>query len=51
MVLGSFFFKHRAKLVLKGYLQNALVVTFFTSIFLTVAQVLQRLLPRTSTAL
>ena len=51
MVLGSFFFKHRAKLVLKGYWQNALVVTFFTSIFLTVAQVLQRLLPRTSTAL
>ena len=41
MVLGSFFFKHRAKLVLKGYWQNALVVTFFTSIFLTVAQVLQ----------
>ena len=41
MVLGSFFFKHRARRVLKGNWQNALVVTFFTSIFLTVAQVLQ----------
>ena len=37
MVLGSFFFKHRARRVLKGNWQNALVVTFFTSIFLTVA--------------
>lgn len=40
-MLGSFFFKHRAKLILKGNWQNALVVSFFTSILLTIAQVLQ----------
>lgn len=41
MVLGSFFFKHRARIALKGNWQNALVVTFFASILVTVAQVLQ----------
>ena len=41
MILGSFFFKHRARIALKGNWQNALVVTFFASILVTVAQVLQ----------
>ena len=41
MVLGSFFFKHRARIALKGNWQNALVVTFFASVLVTIAQVLQ----------
>ena len=41
MVLGSFFYKHRAKQALKGNWQTALLVTFFASIFLTIAQVWQ----------
>ena len=40
MVLGSFFFKHKAKLALKGNWQTALLVTFFAGILLTAAQVM-----------
>ena len=41
MMLGSFFFKHKARQALKGTWQTALLVTFFSGIFLTVAQVAQ----------
>ena len=41
MMLGSFFFKHKARQALKGNWQTALLVTFFSGIFLTVAQVAQ----------
>ena len=41
MVLGSFFYKHRARQALKGNWQTALLVTFFAGIFLTIAQVWQ----------
>ena len=46
MVLGSFFFKHKAKLALKGNWQTALLVTFFASIFMTAAQVMQNMITR-----
>ena len=41
MVLGSFFYKHRARQALKGNWQTALLVTFFAGIFLTISQVWQ----------
>ena len=41
MMMASFLFKHKAREALKGNWQTALVVTFFTSIFATIAQVLQ----------
>ncbi len=39
--MGSFFFKNKARIALKGNWQNALVVTFFASVFFTIAQVMQ----------
>ncbi len=41
MMMGSFLFKQRAREALRGNWQTALVVTFFSGIFLTIAQVLQ----------
>ncbi len=41
MMMGSFLFKQKAREALKGSWQTALVVTFFSGIFLTVAQVAQ----------
>ena len=43
MVLGSFYFKQRAREALKGNWQTALVVTFFSGTFLTIASLLQAL--------
>lgn len=43
MVLGSFFFKQEARRALRGNWQPALVVTFFSGVFLTVSSVLQAL--------
>ncbi len=39
--MGSFFFKNKARMALKGNWQNALVVTFFASLLYTIAQVMQ----------
>ena len=41
MMLGSFFFKNKAKKILKGKWQTALLVTFFAALFMTAAQVAQ----------
>jgi len=41
MMMGSFLFKQKAREALKGFWQNALLVTFFSGVFLTVAQVAQ----------
>lgn len=41
MMLGSFFFKNKAKRILKGQWQTALLVTFFAALFLTASQVAQ----------
>jgi len=41
MVMGSFLFKQKAREALKGKWQNALVVSFFSGLFLTIAQLLQ----------
>lgn len=41
MMMGSFLFKQKARESLKGNWQTALVVTFFSSVFLTIAQVAQ----------
>ncbi len=41
MMMGSFLFKQKAREMLKGRWQNALVISFFCGMFLTVAQVLQ----------
>lgn len=41
MMMGSFLFKQKAREALKGNWQTALVVSFFSGIFLTIAQVLQ----------
>jgi len=41
MLLNSFLFKQKARAALKGNWQTALVVTFFTGVFSTIAQVLQ----------
>lgn len=41
MMMGSFLFKQKAREVLKGNWQTALVVSFFSGLFLTIAQVLQ----------
>ena len=41
MMMGSFLFKYRAREALRGNWQTALVVTFFSGVFLTVAQVAQ----------
>lgn len=43
MVLGSYYFKQKAREALRGNWQTALVVTFFSGIFLTVANILQSL--------
>lgn len=43
MVLGSFYFKQEARRALRGNWQPALVVTFFSGIFLTLSSVLQAL--------
>ena len=43
MVLGSFFCKQEARRALRGNWQPALVVTFFSGVFLTVSSVLQAL--------
>lgn len=43
MVLGSFFFKQEARRALRGNWQPALVVTFFSGVFLTLSSVLQAL--------
>ena len=42
MLLNSFLFKQKARAALKGNWQTALVVTFFTGIFSTIAQVMER---------
>jgi len=41
MMMGSFLFKQKAREALKGNWQNALLVTFFSGVFVTIAQVLQ----------
>lgn len=41
MMMGSFLFKQRAREALKGNWQTALVVTFFSTALVTIAQVLQ----------
>lgn len=41
MMVGSFLFKQKAREALKGNWQTALVVSFFTSVLLTAAQVAQ----------
>lgn len=41
MMMGSFLFKQKAREMLKGNWQNALVISFFCGVFLTVSQVLQ----------
>ena len=41
MMMGSFLFKQKAREMLKGNWQNALVISFFSSVLLTIAQVLQ----------
>ena len=41
MMMGSFLFKQKAREALKGHWQNALVVSFFAGVFLTIAQVAQ----------
>ena len=41
MMMGSFLFKQKARDMLKGNWQNALVISFFSSVLLTIAQVLQ----------
>ncbi len=41
MMMGSFLFKQKAREMLKGRWQNALVISFFSGVFLTAAQVLQ----------
>ena len=41
MMMGSFLFKQKARAMLKGRWQNALVISFFCGVFLTIAQVLQ----------
>lgn len=44
MMLGSFYYKRKAKEVLRGNWQNAMVVAFFSGILSTVLQVLQLVL-------
>lgn len=41
MMMGSFLFKHKAREMLRGNWQNALLVSFFSGVFLTISQVLQ----------
>lgn len=41
MMLGSFFFKNKARRILQGKWQTALLVTFFAGIVMTLAQVAQ----------
>ena len=41
MMMGSFLFKQKAREMLKGRWQNALVISFFCGVFLTIAQLLQ----------
>ena len=41
MMIGSFLFKQRAREALKGNWQNALVVSFFSGVLLTVASLIQ----------
>lgn len=41
MMMGSFLFKQKAREMLKGNWQNALVISFFSGVLLTIAQVLQ----------
>ena len=41
MMMGSFLFKQKARDMLKGNWQNALVISFFSGVLLTIAQVLQ----------
>ena len=41
MMMGSFLFKQKARQVLRGNWQTALVVTFFSGVFITIAQVVQ----------
>ena len=41
MMMGSFLFKQKARETLKGNWQNALVISFFSGVLLTITQVLQ----------
>ena len=41
MMMGSFLFKQKAREMLKGRWQNALVISFFCGVFLTIAQLTQ----------
>ena len=41
MMMGSFLFKQKAREMLKGRWQNALVISFFSGVLLTITQVLQ----------
>ena len=41
MMMGSFLFKQKAREMLKGNWQNALVISFFSGVLLTITQVLQ----------
>jgi len=41
MMMGSFLFKQKAREMLKGNWQNALVISFFSGVLLTISQVLQ----------
>ncbi len=41
MILGSFYFKKKAREALKGNWQTALLITFFSGVFMTLASVLQ----------
>ncbi len=41
MILGSFYFKQKAKEALKGNWQTALLITFFSGLFMTVSSLLE----------
>ncbi len=41
MMMGTFLYKQKARQVLRGNWQTALVVTFFSGVFVTIAQVVQ----------
>ena len=44
MMMGSFLFKQKAREMLKGNWQNALVISFFSGVLLTITQVLQSIM-------
>lgn len=43
MMLGSYYYKYKGKAALKGNWQTAMVVTFFSGIFMTISEVFQSL--------